>query len=233
MKPSASPRAFVAAAAITILVTGGSIAGALALSDKAVSGEPASAGQADSLRADFIQRVTEIGQTDLAPAVGSKFETLKASLNGAEWSLSSYRNTKGELCMLEVVPGEGRGYGCWPGLFDSGPLVVNWGSRQNPENPVEGRWDEAWVDGFAGSPIARVELVMTDCTSIELPLTSEGAFFGVVGETVMDAGVSPYLARGLDTKGRVVATDVAKFGPATAKEGFAGSAEAVKPSGPC
>jgi hypothetical protein len=225
-----APKAAVLGVAV-LLVVGGSVASALVWRDEAVSGKPTAARSAGSLRADFTARLRERGQSELAPAAGSRFETLTAKVNGAAWSFSSYRNSKDELCVVEVVPGEGRGYGCRVGGPD--PLNASWGSRQDPDARGTTAWDEAWVEGIARRPVSRVELVLTDCTSIALPMTSEGAYFGVVGAEAMHAGVSPYLVRGLDAKGRVVASDVSEFGPASSADGIIGPAKKTQPSAAC
>jgi hypothetical protein len=225
-----TPKAAVLGVAI-LLVVGGSVASALVWRDEAVSGKPTAARSAVSFRADFTRRLRERGQFELAPAAGSRFETLTAKVNGAAWSLSSYRNSKGELCVVEVVPGEGRGYGC--NVAGPDPLNASWGSRQDPDARGATDWDEAWVEGIARPPVTRVELVLTDCTSIALPMTSEGAYFGVVGAGAMHAGVSPYLVRGLDAKGRVVASDVSEFGPSSGADGFIGPAKKTQPSAAC
>ena len=214
-----------------LLVAGGSVASALVWRDKAVGGKPTAARSGVSFRADFARRLRERGQSELAPAAGSRFETLTAKVNGAAWSLSSYRNSRGELCVVEVVPGEGRGYGC--NVAGPDPLNASWGSRQDPDARGATVWDEAWLEGIARPPVMQVELVLTDCTRIALPMTSEGAYFGVVGADAMHAGVSPYLVRGLDAKRRVVASDVSEYGPASGADGVIGPAKKTQPSAAC
>src|SRR5205823_12532570 len=141
-----------------LLVVGGSVAGALVWRDEAVSGKPTAGRSVGSFRRNFTARLRERGQADLAPAAGSRLETLTAKVNGAAWSFSSYRNVKGQLCVVEVVPGEGRGYGCNVGGPD--PLNASWGSRQDPDARGTTAWDEAWVEGLARPPVTRVELVV-------------------------------------------------------------------------
>jgi hypothetical protein len=216
---------------VVLLVVGGSVASALVGRDEAVSGKPTAAGSAVSFRADFTRRLRKRGQSELAPAAGSTFETLTAKVNGAAWSFSSYRNSKGQLCVVEVVPGEGRGYGC--GVRGPDALSASWGSRQDPNARGATAWDEAWVEGIARPPVRHVELVLRDCTSIALPMTPEGTYFGVVGAAAMHAGVSPYLVRGLDAKRRVVASDVSEFGPVSGADGIIGPAKKTQPSAAC
>jgi hypothetical protein len=225
-----APKAALLGVAL-LLVVGGSVAGALVWRDEAVSGKPTAGRSVGSFRRDFTARLRERGQADLAPAAGSRFETLTAKVNGAAWSFSSYRNVKGQLCVVEVVPGEGRGYGC--NVEGPDPLGASWGARQDPDARGATDWDEAWVEGIARPPVRRVELVLTDCTSIALPMTSEGAYYGVVGANAMHAGVSPYLVRGRDAKGRVVASDVSEFGPASGADGFIGPSKKTQPSATC
>jgi hypothetical protein len=65
-----------------------------------------------------------------------------AKVNGAAWSLSSYGNSKGELCVVEVVPGEGRGYGC--NVAGPDALNASWGSSVSEFGPASS------ADGIIG-----------------------------------------------------------------------------------
>ena len=209
-------------ASFLAVTTAVGIAGAVVLAGRPAAGDPATARESQSLRASFVRRLQELHQSaQFAPARDSRFETLRVTSNGGEWQKATYRNEAGESCELLVVPGEGRGYGC--SAPSSEPLVASWGSRQIPEiRDAAHAWDEAWVSGTAREPIARVQLVLTDCRILELPLTEGGAFLGVVGPAVMHAGINPHSVRGLNARGRVLATDVAEFAPATAASGDIG-----------
>jgi hypothetical protein len=223
-----SKAALVGAALFSLVAVG--VSSALVWNSRAVSGKPTLRPHG-SLRADFTRRLVERGQVELVPAAHTRFETLTAKVHGAAWSLSSYRNAKGELCLLEVVPGEGRGYGC--GVGGAGPLNASWGSRQDPEARGQTTWDETWVEGVARPPVTKVELVLIDCSTINLPLTSEGAYFGVLGADAMHSGASPYLVQGLNAHGHVVGSDVAEFAPPTGADGVVGPPEKATPIVTC
>jgi hypothetical protein len=160
-----------------------------------------------------------MGKTALIPAGTSAFRTLRASVDGREWSFSTYRNAAGDQCMVEVVPGEGRGFGCQPvaALFANGPLYASWGSRQRGGD--HGRWETAWVEGLAAPEIAAVDLVLTNCASLSLALGPDRAFFGVVGKEALRGSAMPYAIRGHDAAGKIVSEIAVDLGPLSAGQG--------------
>ena len=105
------------------LLLGGAAGGAWALSSRASSGAVVTPGKAAALRAEFTARLAALGKSESAPAAGSSFNTLRARIDAHTWSFSSYRNASGQQCMLEVVPGEGQGWGCQDRatMFAKGP----------------------------------------------------------------------------------------------------------------
>lgn len=222
-----------AAALVLACAAGGA---AWALSSRASSGAVVSPGKADTLRAPFTARLAALGKSDSAPAAGSSFNTLRAGIDARTWSFSTYRNASGQQCMLEVVPGEGQGWGCQDRatMFAKGPLFVDWGSAQAP-GPAGDRahWDAAWVEGFAVAPVASVELVLSNCAVIPLQLGSDGAFLGVVGREAMHGNSPPYLVRGRDASGAVVARTVVKLGPISTKSGSIGQPTAPQAGAAC
>jgi hypothetical protein len=179
------------------LVLGG-VAGsaAWALSSKASSGAVVTPRKPDTLRAEFTARLVSLGKSESAPAAGSSFNTLRARIDARTWSFSSYRNARGQQCMLEVVPGGGQGWGCQDRatMFAKGPLFVNWGSTQAPGARDRAHWDAAWVEGFAVAPVVSVELVLSNCAVIPLELGSDGAFLGIVGREAMHSNSSRTLS---------------------------------------
>lgn len=226
----------VFAISVGVILAGGAVGGAYALTSGASSGSVAPARSAHTLRADFTSRLISVGQRDLAPAPGAPFNTLRASVDGREWSFSSYRNTAGQQCMLEAIPGEGRGYGCQDAktLFIHGPLYLSSGSRQEPNgNSDHSHWDAAWVEGFAASPVTFVELLMTNCATIPLPLNADGAFFGLVGKEAMHGRFVPYAVQGRDASGGVVQKIVVELGPTSGKTGKVAAPPAPRPEASC
>jgi hypothetical protein len=198
-------RRYIAAAVVVVLA---SIAGtAYALAADSPNGPSAASGGA-ALRDYFTARVTAGGKPGLAPADGARISTAAEIVDGGEWSLSTYRNAAGELCFSDAIPGEGRGYSCntRTAIFARGPLYVSWGSRQLPGGDLT-KWEQAWVLGFATLPVSTVQLVYTDCAVKNLALNPDGAFHAVVGRAAMRKGSWPFLLRGLDTSGAVVAED--------------------------
>jgi hypothetical protein len=222
--------------AAALLLAGVGAGTGWALTSRASSGAVVPPSKANMLRAEFTARLAALGKSASAPAASSSFNTLRAGIGLRTWSFSTYRNESGQQCMLEVVPGEGQGWGCQDRatMFAKGPLFVSWGSAQAP-GPASDRahWDAAWVEGFAVAPVASVELVLANCAVIPLQLGSDGAFLGVVGREAMHGNSSPYLVRGRDTSGAVVARTVVKLGPISAKSGNIGHPTAPQAAAAC
>lgn len=200
-------KTFVAALVAVVVASGG----AYALASEAFSGAPQQAGfpppaSAADLRASLAARLGEVGRPDLAPAPESALHMSRAVVDGAVWVFASYRNRAGQQCVMEAVPGEGRGFSCrFPkALIADGPLFITWGSRQNPGGSLT-EWDVAWVTGFAAPPLKSVELVSTDCSARTLEIAADGSFFAVSGEEAMHGGAWPHLIRGLSAHGKVIA----------------------------
>lgn len=173
------------------------------------SGNGPSASSDENLLRDFFRaRLTAGGQPELAPADGARVSTSATTVDGAEWSLSTYPNRAGETCLSVAIPNEGRAYSCnsRAAMFSRGPLYVSWGSRQLPGGDLT-KWDQAWVLGFSAAPVSTVELLYTDCTVKNLPLNADGAFHAVVGRSSMRRGSWPFVLRGVSASGGVVAEE--------------------------
>jgi hypothetical protein len=220
-------------AALMIAGTAGGTA--LGLSLQASGASVVARKDAGTLRAEFTARLAALGQSRFAPARGAPFRTLRARIDDRVWSLSTYRNASGEQCMMEAVPGGGRGWGCQDRatMFANGPLYVNWGSSQLPGSSTRSRWDVAWVEGIVEAPVASVELVLASCAVIPLRLGPDGAYFGLVGREALHGGSPPYLVRGRDASGGLVATTVVKLGPIDARSGNIGQPGAPQPVYAC
>jgi hypothetical protein len=229
-------RRIILAVLVVLVVGAGAGGAAYSLAPRAASGTTAAPASVGDLRADFTARVVALGQKDVAPAPGSAFNTLRASIDGRQWSFSSYRNAAGEQCMVEELPGGGRGYGCQDraALFARGPLYATWGSRQDPQGAGDrSKWDAAWVEGFAVAPITSVRLVLANCAVIQLPLNADGAFFGLVGQAAMHGGSLPYMVQGLNRSGSLAATRRVDLGPLSAKTGNIGKSAPPEADAAC
>jgi len=125
----------------------------------------------------------------------------------------TFLNRAGWTCYAEVLPGGGEGGTCSePGtLFRKTPLVAFLGSRQT-EGDID-QWDNAWVWGFAQTPITHVQLVLTDCTIRDLPVDMDGVYADVEGPDTLHAGAWPYKVVGLTARDHVVATHEVRLGP--------------------
>jgi hypothetical protein len=196
--------------ALVVLVLTGVVAGtayALSSGGNPANGPSAANGEA-AIRGFLIARLASDGRPDLAPVAGARVSTVASAGDGGEWSLSTYLNGSGDLCLSQSIPGDGRSYSCnrRSAIFANGPLYVSWGSRQLPGGELT-TWDQAWVIGFAAAPVRTVELVYTDCSTKSLPLNADGAFQAVVGQSQMRNGTWPYLLRGLASDGSMVTED--------------------------
>lgn len=196
----------LAAVAVGVLGAIGGTAYALSSGNRG-NGPSAASGEA-ALRDFLVGRLKAVGKPELAPANGARVSTTTATVDGGEWSLSTYANAEGEICFSGAIPDEGRAYSCntRAAVFARGPLYVSWASRQLPGGDLT-KWDQAWVLGFAASPISKIELVLTDCTVKHLRLNADGAFHGIVGRSSMREGSWPFLLRGLSASGILVAED--------------------------
>lgn len=157
------------------------------------------------LKAQLIARLNDLGQPQLAPAATATLSTIHSTADALDWSLTTYENAAGQLCVMQAIPGDGRDYTCNDRsiIFRNGPISVAWGSRQNPGGNLN-QWDTAWISGFTEAPVAKVELISADCSVTPLPLNDDGAFFTVVGEQAMHNGPWPSLVRGIDSNGTLV-----------------------------
>jgi hypothetical protein len=194
---------------VAVAVAGAIAAGgaAYAVSGRNAAAVPPASVAPEALRAEIITRMNELGRPELAPAGQARLESIHVHADDRDWSLTTYSNSKGEQCFMEAIPNDGRAYRCVgrKALFGDGPLAVEWGSRQDSAANLK-RWDAAWVRGFSTSPVSSVKVVATDCSSTPVRLNEDGAFFVVFGKRAMHAGPWPYLVRGLDANGTVVAS---------------------------
>ncbi len=222
---------------LAAVVVGGAIGGAAySFSSETSGGTSLRTSDVRGLRADFTARVRGLHQGQLAPAPASAFNTLRATVDGRDWTFSTYRNVAGDQCMMEAIPGEGRGYGCQPrtSLLARGPLYATWGSRQDPAATGDlAHWDAAWVEGLAAPPVASVEVILTNCVVIKLPLSADGAFLGVIGQQAMRGDSLPYVVQGRAASGAVVQKTEVKLAPLSTKSGNIGQPTAPQAAPAC
>lgn len=176
-------------------------------------------------RQAFADRLAALGQSDLAPAPTSRFVTIHASLGRNDWALSTYRNAEGKRCLVEQHPGGARAYGCRSDgqIFGQGALFAQWGSEQDsPASRDAGTWDAAWVEGLVKPSVVSVSVVMSDCTTIDAPLSVDGSFFVVIGPELLHARVLPARVEATDAGGKSVASRTISLGPANAAQGNIG-----------
>lgn len=148
-----------------------------------------------------------VAPLNITPAAGQIRQTHAARVvDGQSWSLTSFTNERGQICAGEKVPNDGgeggQGLTCRnpETLFSNGPLVYFVGARQLPGQLK--RWANAWVWGWAGPNVARLELQMTDCSAIPLAIDGNRLFFHVFGGGTIARSVGPQelIAYGADGK---------------------------------
>lgn len=126
-------------------------------------------------------------------------------VDGQTWLVKTYPNSDGQLCFAEQIPGEGEGIGCRSSdeFFKDGPVWYGVGSRQLPGSDPT-RWSNIWVDGLVDSGISKVVIVMTDCSTLPVPVDSDGVFLAVFGRASIEAGVWPATLVAFDSAGQPV-----------------------------
>lgn len=123
------------------------------------------------------------------------------------WSSGTYTDVVGQRCTQLDIPAGGMSDTCIPStrMFPDGQqLYVQVGSRQKTAPYPETQWDDIWVDGYATQQIASLQLVNTDCSVKDLPLSADGAFLSVTGYSDIVRGVVPYRLVARDASGAVL-----------------------------
>lgn len=119
------------------------------------------------------------------------------------WSITTYRNRRGDLCGGVALPAEGQGSSCYDRktLFRDGPVWAAWGGRQ-PEGGDLTRWDVVWIEGFAAPSVRNLELIATDCSRTPIAVDRDGVFLHLIPGQRLDSGEWPYelVAYGTDGK---------------------------------
>lgn len=151
------------------------------------------------------------------PAPGERVaRVLDQTVEGQQWSLAAFTNAAGEFCAGETVPSDagdgGQGLSCRKPetLFKDSPLVYFVGARQRPSDLSS--WANVWVWGFAAPDIHRLELRLTNCARLHLPITEERLFFKVFGRTDRST-IAPQDLVAYDQYGGVVAEEPTPLSP--------------------
>jgi hypothetical protein len=88
---------------------------------------------------------------------------------------------------------------------------VYYGSSQNPGNTTT--WDRASVWGLASQRVARLELVLTDCTVVPLHRDAAGVFQHVLSAKLLHAGVLPAKLVAKDADGATLSSESVRLDP--------------------
>lgn len=154
-------------------------------------------------------------QTGVAPTVH-----LRTNYDGIQYAVITYRDANGRPCVAEQVGSSGEsglGFGCdqVQELFATGSPValLGPGAMQEPNRPGfdPTMWDRMWFDGVAQPAVSRLEVVMTDCTTQQVPLDRNsfdgyGVFLYVVSRGNLHAGTWPYKLVAYDAAGNTLSS---------------------------
>ena len=154
------------------------------------------------------------GPPAMEPAAGATptFHA-RSDVDGKGWYVKTYENEAGQLCLFQGVSGEGEGGTCLDrrSIFSDGPLRVYYGSSQNPGNTTT--WDRAWVWGIASQRVAKLELVLTDCTVVPLHPDAAGIFQHVLPAKLLHAGVLPARLVAQSADGTTLSSESVRLDP--------------------
>jgi hypothetical protein len=133
---------------------------------------------------------------------------LQTEYEGESLAVLTYLASDGRLCFASRLGG-GTGFGCEPRAwyFRDGPVHVSGPTfMQRPEAPGfdPTTWDRMWFAGLVLPEIARLEVVMTDCSRRPVPLDESGVFLFPVPRDDIHAGVWPHQLVSYDRRGAAV-----------------------------
>jgi hypothetical protein len=149
----------------------------------------------------------------LGPKQNAHVTTHAATVvDGSTWSVRSHSDPQGARCAFLQIPGGGQGGTCFrqEHLVDRELAVIS-GSSQREGNLRT--WDAAWVWGLAKPRVRKVELQMTNCDVIDVPVDSAGIFLHVVPADLLAARVWPHRLIARDDLGVVMDTHAVKISP--------------------
>jgi hypothetical protein len=146
------------------------------------------------------------GMGQIAPGATVKQE-VSASDGVDSWNTGTYTDVAGERCTQQSFPEGGTSAACIAPakMFANGQqLYTRIGARQKTATYAETQWDDIWVNGYATKEVASLQLISTDCSVKNLPLSSDGAFLSVTGHSDISRGIVPYKLVARDASGAVV-----------------------------
>jgi hypothetical protein len=133
-------------------------------------------------------------------APGTEKTRRSPRVDGRTWSLRTYDNRDGDVCVTHTVPSEAVGTGCIARdkLFARGPLLAYRGARQIAGTRRKLGWDNQWIYGFVHPAVRSLTLVNLNCSTLRVPFDKDGAFHYVIGRRQLKRREVPYklLARG-------------------------------------
>lgn len=142
------------------------------------------------------------------PAPGTGVKTHDSTfVGGTEWSVVSFRNSDGKLCLGTRIGGA-QGIACTTeaALFHNGPVAVDTGWTS------EGGVAASWIWGIAQPQVRTVSIAFTDCSTRSVNLDSDG-FFLIIRPGPQDQPqaqrVTAYTSSGEAIGSNVVATGAA------------------------
>lgn len=99
-------------------------------------------------------------------------------VNAEPWSLDSFTNANGRVCLRQRVPSsvDGSGTACADEatLFASGPIHSEVDTRALGSNTSA--WSVVWVYGWTSPNLAKLVAVLSDCRQVAVQVTSGGVF---------------------------------------------------------
>jgi hypothetical protein len=90
--------------------------------------------------------------------------------------------------------------------------LLYYGSGQ--DGPDLSVWDRAWLWGFASTTVAKLDLTMSNCAHVVLPVDSAGIFQRISATGELHAGVLPARVDAFDVHGRAIFSERIVLDPA-------------------
>jgi hypothetical protein len=153
-------------------------------------------------------------QTGVAPTTH-----LRTDYDGVDYSVVTYKDAQGRLCVASLASSGEAGYGCdqAKAQFAKGSLVALLGPSwmQEPNRPGfdPTLWDRMWLDGLTKPAVVRLDVVMTDCSTRPVSLDRDsfdgyGVFLYTVPRDDLHAGIWPYKLVAYDDAGNPLSSQI-------------------------
>jgi hypothetical protein len=171
------------------------------------------------------------GRLDITPQAGTSIRSEHGqTVDGQPWSLTAFTNSQNQVCAGQLVPNDagdgGQALTCRDPqtMFANTPLVAFSGARATHATIGKG-WTNSWVFGWASPAVASVNLRLTNCSVIQLPLSADHTFLQVFSRGQLASGVAAQTLTALDSAGRTIGSqDVVVAPPVNAHGQSQGSA---------